>query len=60
MIVVEGGQTVVTGSRMDVVSDLAALIIHFNKHRKGDLTEAMEIAKVQGGNDELRTEKEVY
>ena len=59
MIVVEGGQTVVTGSRMDVVSDLAALIIYFNNHRKGDLTEAMEIAKVQGGNDELRTKKEV-
>jgi hypothetical protein len=60
MIVVEGGQTVVTGSRMDVVSDLAALIIHFNKNRKGDLTEAVEIAKGLGGNNELRTEKEVY
>lgn len=58
MIVVEGGQTVVTGSRMDVVSDLAALIIHFNEHRKGDLTEAMEIAK--GENNGLRTKKEVY
>jgi hypothetical protein len=50
MIVVEGGQTVVTGSRMDVVSDLAALIIHFNNHRKGDLAEAMEIAKETRGN----------
>lgn len=50
MIVVEGGQTVVTGSRMDIVSDLAALIIHFNKHRKGDLAEAVEIAKEQGEN----------
>jgi hypothetical protein len=50
MIVVEGGQTVVTGSRMDVVCDLAALIIHFNNHRKGDLTEAMEIAKETRGN----------
>jgi len=60
MIVVEGGQTVVTGSRMDVVSDLAALIIHFNEHRKGDLNEAVEIAKGMGGNNGLRTKKEVH
>lgn len=51
MIVVEGGQTVVTGSRMDVVCDMAALLLWMDKNRNSALVvEALTIAKEIKGN----------
>lgn len=50
MIVVEGGQVVVTGSRMDVVCDMAALLLWMDKNRNSALAEALTIAKEMRGN----------
>ena len=53
MITVEGGKVVVTGSRMNVISDLAALIIYFKDRRHGDFSEAAKIVAEMGRKDGL-------
>lgn len=50
MIVVEGGKVVVNGSRMDLVSDMAALLLWMDMNRNSALAEALTIAKEMRGN----------